>query len=65
VGNNMVGSARCVIGKDVLDNAVAVGMPGRLVSITGSTAMPARAIMAESAEVSGDVSGSRGNARFR
>lgn len=36
VGNNVVIGANCVVTKDVPDNAVVVGIPGRVISYAGS-----------------------------
>ena len=37
VGNNVAIGANCVVSKDVPDNAVVVGIPGRIISCKGST----------------------------
>ena len=37
IGNNVAIGANCVVTKDVPDNAVAVGVPGRVISNKGST----------------------------
>ena len=36
VGNNVAVGANCVVTKDVPDNAVVVGVPGRIISCDGS-----------------------------
>jgi serine O-acetyltransferase len=36
VGNNVVVGANCVVTRDVPDNAMVVGVPGRVVALTGS-----------------------------
>jgi serine O-acetyltransferase len=36
IGNNVAIGANCVVTKDISDNAVVVGMPGRVISYTGS-----------------------------
>ena len=36
VGNNVAIGANCVVTKDVPDNAVVVGVPGKIISYTGS-----------------------------
>lgn len=37
VGNNVAIGANCVVTKDVPDNAVVVGVPGRVISLDGAT----------------------------
>jgi serine O-acetyltransferase len=36
VGNNVAIGANCVVTKDVPDNAVVVGVPGKIISFRGS-----------------------------